>query len=172
MNKNDTTQEATVRRATRADIARITEIYNYYVEHTSINFDVEPQSFDNREEWFAQFSESGPQQILVAEIDGIVSGYACTTKVRPKQAYLRSVETTVYVHPQHTGRGLGTALYAKLFDLLSDENVHRAYGVIALPNEGSVALHKAFDFKLVGTLSEAGYKFDTYIDVAWYEKAF
>jgi phosphinothricin acetyltransferase len=163
--------EIAIRQATRGDITSITEVYNYYVEHTSITFDIEPQSLDNREEWFAQFTDSGPHQIVVADVDGIVGGYACSTRLRPKPAYDSTVETTIYVHPQHTGIGLGKALYADLFDRLSNEAVHRAYGVIALPNEASIAIHESFDFKHVGTLNEVGHKFDEYIDVGWYEKA-
>lgn len=164
--------ETVIRQATRSDLVSITEIYNYYIEHTPITFDVEAQSLENREEWFAQFGDSGPHQILVGEVDGVVGGYACSTKLRPKPAYDSTVETTIYVHPQHTGLGLGKALYAELLERLAKEDVHRAYGVIAVPNETSIALHESFGYKHVGTLSEAGHKFDEYIDVAWYEKAF
>ncbi|HIA47847.1 MAG TPA: N-acetyltransferase family protein [Candidatus Hydrogenedentes bacterium] len=161
----------TIRRAKRGDLSSITEIYNYYVEHTQITFDLEPQSLENREEWFSQFDESGAHQIVVAEVDGVIGGYAGSTKLRPKPAYERTIETTIYVHPQHMGLGLGRALYGELFGLLAVEEVHRAYGVIALPNDPSIALHKSFSFKHVGTLNEVGHKFNEYIDVAWYEKA-
>lgn len=163
--------QPTIRRATRGDLTAITEIYNYYVEHTQITFDLEAQSIENREEWFALFSSTGPHQIVVAEVDGVVGGYACSTKLRPKPAYNTTVETTIYVHPQNTGLGLGKLLYEKLLKLLAGENVHRAYGVIAIPNEASIALHESLGFKHVGTLNEVGYKFDEFIDVAWYEKA-
>lgn len=159
-----------IRPARAEDIPQITEIYNYYVEHTKITFDLEPQSIENRMEWFRQFAETGPHRVIVAEIDGVIAGYANSLRVRPKPAYVRSVETSIYVHPQHTGQGLGRDLYGKLFELLGDEDVHRVYGVIAVPNESSVALHKSFGFKHVGTLNEAGFKFGDYIDVEWYEK--
>lgn len=171
MSDTESTQNIDLRQAKHGDITQITEIYNYYVEHTQITFDLEPQSLENREEWFSQFADSGPHQIVVAEIDGVIAGYACSTKLRPKPAYHQSVETTIYVHPQHTGQGLGKALYGKLFALLENEEVHRAYGVIAIPNDGSIAIHESFGFKHVGTLSQVGHKFDEYIDVVWYEKA-
>ena len=148
----------------------ITEIYNYYVEHTRITFDLEPQSLENREEWFAQFASTGRYRCVVAEVD-VVGGYSCSTKLRPKPAYSSTVETSIYVHPSHTGLGLGKGLYGKLFELLEDEEVHRAYGVIAVPNEASIALHESFGYEHVGTLHEAGFKFGEFIDVVWYEKA-
>lgn len=159
-----------IRHARLEDIPQITEIYNYYVEHTKITFDLEPRSIDDRTEWFHQFADAGPYRLLVADVNGVIGGYASSLRVRPKPAYMRSVETSIYVHPQQKGQGLGKALYAKLFEFLGNEEVHRAYGVIAVPNEDSVALHKAFGFKHVGTLTEAGYKFGDYVDVEWYEK--
>src|SRR5215813_14027156 len=42
----------TVRRATRADLAQITSIYNHYVLNTPVTFDIEPLTPQQREEWF------------------------------------------------------------------------------------------------------------------------
>ena len=70
------------------------------------------------------------------------------------------------------GEGLGTALYGRLLDELSEEpTVHRAYGGVALPNEASIALHQRFGFKRMGTFSEVGFKFGRYWDVVWFERA-
>ena len=66
------------------------------------------------------------------------------------------------------GQGLGRRLYAALFDALKDEDVHRAFGGITLPNDASVALHRAFGFEPVGIYREVGRKFGRYRDVATY----
>ena len=161
-----------IRAATDRDLASITEIYNHYVVETPITFDLEPRTLDDRREWFRQFADQGPHRLLVAENDGAVAAYACSTRVRPKAAYDASVEVTVYVRPETKRRGLGSTLYTKLFDLLRDEGVHRAYAVITLPNEASVRIHEDFGFRHTGTLHEVGRKFDKYWDVAWYEMAF
>jgi len=81
------------------------------------------------------------------------------------------VETSVYLAPVESGRGLGRKLYQNLLDALAREDVHRAFGGIALPNEPSVGLHLALGFRHVGTYREVGRKFDRYWDVAWYERA-
>ena len=97
-------------------------------------------------------------------------GYASSSVFRPKAAYETSVETSVYVDPGWTGRGVGSRLYERLFAALEQEDVHRAYAGITLPNSGSVALHERFGFTLVGVFTHAGRKFGRYWDVAWYEK--
>jgi phosphinothricin acetyltransferase len=98
-------------------------------------------------------------------------GYACSSRFRPKPAYDTSIEVTVYLHPKATGSGIGTALYERLFAELKDEPLHRAYAVIAVPNPASVALHRKFGFAEVGTLTQAGRKFDQWWDVLWMECA-
>lgn len=61
-----------------------------------------------------------------------------------------------------TGRGIGTALLAALLDQLAGEGVHRAYAVIALPNEASIALHRRLGYREVGILDEVGRKLGRY----------
>ncbi len=160
------------RMATEADQAAIVAIYNHYVVNTPITFDLDACTVESRRPWFAQFQTPGRYQLLVAEDAGSVIGYAASMPFRNKAAFDPSVETTVYLRPNATGAGLGARLYAALFDRLGREDVHRAYAGITLPNAASVALHKRFDFRLVGEFSEAGRKLGRYWDVAWYEKRF
>ena len=95
----------TIRVAEGRDLARITEIYNYYVLNTPVTFDVEAYTVDSRETWFAQFRATGRYRLLVAEESGIVMGYAGTTRFRPKAAYETTVETTIYCAPDAQGEG-------------------------------------------------------------------
>ena len=44
-------KEIRIRAAVRADLARLTEIYNYYVVNTPVTFDVEPYAVERREAW-------------------------------------------------------------------------------------------------------------------------
>jgi len=160
-----------IRPAESGDLARLVEIYNYYIKETHFTFDMEPFAVGGRTQWFNQFSESGPYRMLVAERDGAVVGYASSTQFKPKAAYSTSVETSVYLDHGQMGQGIGLALYAALLEILVDEpSVHRAYGGTALPNPESIALHERLGFSLVGTYREVGFKFDQYWDVSWFEK--
>jgi phosphinothricin acetyltransferase len=163
--------EVQVRTAERGDLTRITEIYNYYVLNTPVTFDVNAYTVEAREEWFAHFSAVGRHRLLVAEESGMVMGYAGTTRFRPKAAYETTVETTVYCAPDAVGKGIGKRLYAELFAMLKDEDIHRFVAGYALPNEASEALHRQFGFKVVGVFTENGRKFGKYWDVCWTERA-
>ncbi len=104
-----------IRAATRADWARLTEIYNYYVMNTPVTFDVEPYTVEGREAWFRQFAAEGRYRLLVAEGDAGVVGYAGSMRFRPKPGYDTTVETTIYCAPEAVGQGIGNRLYAARF---------------------------------------------------------
>jgi phosphinothricin acetyltransferase len=160
-----------IRPAKAHDLPRIVAIYNHYVLHTHVTFDTEEVAVLQRLEWFDAFSSFGPHRLMVAQAEDRVVGYASSSRFKVRQAYNTSVETTIYMDPEAVGNGIGTRLYGSLLDAVKAEpSVHRAYGVIAIPNEGSVALHEHFGFQSVGTCHEVGFKFDKYWDVSWFEK--
>ncbi|WP_329317094.1 GNAT family N-acetyltransferase [Streptomyces sp. NBC_01262] len=163
-------KEVQVRPGREADLQALTDLYNHYVRETPITFDVEPLTLEQRRPWLLSHPEDGPHRLLVASQAGRVLGYATSSPFRPKAAYATSVEVTVYCAPDAGGRGVGTLLYASLFEALAGEDVHRAYAGIALPNEASARLHARFGFRPVGVFREVGRKFGRYWDVAWYEK--
>jgi phosphinothricin acetyltransferase len=162
--------EIQIRPAVRSDLARLTEIYNYYVVNTPVTFDVEPYTVERREAWFGQFGV-GRYRLLVAEADAGVMGYAGTMRFRPKAAYDTTVETTIYCAHEAVGKGIGSRLYTALFEALRGEDIHRYVAGYTLPNPATAALHERFGFKVVGVFSEVGRKFGKYWDVCWTERA-
>jgi len=162
--------EMRIRTAQREDLARINEIYNYYVVNTPVTFDVEPYTMERREAWFSQFAKTGRHRLLVAEENEVVMGYAGTTRFRPKAAYETTVEATIYCAPEAVGKGIGKRLYAELFASLKGEDIHRFVAGYALPNVATEALHRRFGFEVVGVFRENGRKFGKYWDVCWVER--
>ena len=159
-----------IRVAAVDDVPSLTEIYNHYIVETPITFDVEPFTVEQRTEWFSRHAETGRYRLLVAEEAGAVIGYAGTGPFRPKRAYESTVETSIYCAAHATGRGIGTRLYAALFEALKGEDIHRALAGVTLPNTASIALHTRFGFVEVARFCENGRKFGRYWDVAWFEK--
>ena len=160
-----------VRDAVAGDLPALVSLYNHYVEHTHFTFDTEPFTVEARRPWFARFAPRGPHRLLVAESAGRVVGYASSHDLRPKPAYDCSVETTIYLDPEHQGRGVGRRLYGELLAVLEAEpSLHRAYGGIALPNPDSVLLHERLGYRAVGRFHQVGFKFGRYWDIGWYER--
>ena len=162
--------QLSVRPGEPSDLPALTAIYNHYVEHTHVTFDTEPFSVEQRSAWLSHYASTGRHRLLVASVGDEVVGYATSSRFRDKAAYDTSVETTVYVRNGVARRGVGSALYTALFDAIRDEDVHRAFAGIALPNDASMALHRRFGFVEVGTYREVGRKFGRYWDVTWLER--
>ena len=152
--------------ATEQDLPAIKAIYDHQVETGISTFDTSPPPL---EYWGARLArtESG-DHLLVAERDGAVVGYAYSASYRPRPAYARTRETSVYLAADAVGQGLGRALYDDLLARLRADGMHVALGVIALPNPASEALHRACGFEQVGVLPEVGHKFDRWIDTAFW----
>lgn len=163
--------ETLIRRAEEADLPALVSIYNHYIRETAITFDIEEQTLEQRKAaWFDNFTAEGRHRCLVAVQDGKPLGWACSGPFRGKRAYETSVEFSVYLAPQAGGRGLGRRLYDALIAELQGADVHRALGGITLPNEASVALHRAAGFTEIGIFREVGRKFGRYWDVLWMER--
>jgi phosphinothricin acetyltransferase len=162
--------EPTIRDALPADLPQLVDLYNHYVIHTPITFDLRPLTAHERAPWLAQFAPSGRHRLLVCEEAGVLHGYACSHQFRIKEAYDPTVELSVYCAAGSTGRGIGARLYSALFDALRGEDIHTFLAGITLPNAASIALHQRFGFVAVGTMHAVGRKFDRYWDVAWFER--
>lgn len=163
---------ARVRTANADDAPALAGIYNHYVDHTAITFDVAPVSVADREQWIAGFSEQGRYRLRIVDEAGTVLGWACSRRFRDRAAYDPSIEVSVYLHPDAGGRGFGSLLYRTLFAALAGEDIHRAYAGITLPNDASLAIHRRFGFEDCGVMREVGRKFGRFWDVQWMEKRF
>src|SRR5438876_7896602 len=104
-----------IRPAARADLARLTNIYNHYVLISPVTFDLEPLTAEQRTGWFIEHTKNGRHRLLVADEDEMVVGYATTSQFRERAAYDTTVEASVYCAPEAVGRGVGSALYRALF---------------------------------------------------------
>lgn len=158
----------TIRAAESADAAALCEIYNPHVTGTIVTFEERPVSVDEMAARIRETTERWPW--LVIEREGEVAAYAYATAWRPRSAYRFSVETTIYVGERHQRRGVGAAVYRELLARLQGMKLHSAVGTIALPNDGSVALHERLGFEKAGELKEIGFKLGRWIDVGYWQR--
>lgn len=159
-----------IRYAKPDDLARLTEIDNYYIANSQATFFVEPRKAEDRRAWFNNYKESGPYRMLVCEENGVVQGCAFSSRYRDHFAFDQTIETSVYLASDVRTKGLGSLLYKELFDALKNEALHLAVAGIALPNDASVALHKKFGFEEVGVFREYAVKNGQYISSIWMQK--
>jgi len=159
-----------IRPAHEDDFPAITAITNHYIATTTIHFATEPLAVDALRAMWAGYRDRYPW--LVAEEAGHVVGYAKAGTWRDRAAYAWTPEIGLYVAPDARGRGLGTALYGVLLDELARRGFRSAIAGITLPNDASLALHRAFGFTSVGVVRDAGWKHGRWCDVEFFQKRF
>ena len=157
-----------IRVARPGDAGGVAAIYNHYVATSTATFELAEVDAPAMAARMAEVASHGLPW-LVAEHDGAIAGYAYAGRWRPREGYRHSVETSIYLAPDATGRGRGAALYARLLEILRALDVHAVIGGVALPNPASEALHERFGFEPVARFREVGRKFGQWIDVAYWQ---
>ena len=150
------------------DADQIAAIYEPLVLETAVSFELDPPGPAEMASRIQSVTSSHPW--LVSEEGGVVLAYAYATRFRGRPAYRWSVETTVYVHEDHRGRGIGGDLYQRLMDLSTLWGFANAFAGIALPNPGSEALHISLGFASIGVFPRAGHKMGQWHDVGWWHR--
>ncbi len=138
-----------------------------YVLNTIVTFDIVSLSLETFTEKVVRINEEYPFLVYVENNE--ILGYAYGGKWRPKPAYKQTVESTVYVKHGTHGKQIGTKLYKELLSILKKQNYHIVLGGLTLPNDASVRLHEKFGFEQVAHFKEVGKKFDTWLDVAFWQ---
>ncbi len=153
-----------IRPATEADCEAITAIYAHYVLHTAATFEIDPPPRDEIAARRRAIVDAG-LPYLAAEEDGLVVGYAYAGPYRPRPAYRFTLEDSIYLHPDATGRGLGQQLLAALIEACRATPCRQMIAVIGdSANHASIRLHARLGFRHVGTFTEVGYKFGRPVD--------
>ena len=157
-----------IRHATPSDAEAIRGIYNHYVLNTTVSFEEEavaPEEMARRVEAVA----AAGLPWLVLEEEGRLVGYAYATPWKTRSGYRHSVESSVYLEPAALGKGHGSRLYSELLAALRSRALRTAIGGIALPNEGSVALHEKLGFRKVAHFECVGWKLERWVDVGYWQ---
>lgn len=157
-----------VRACTLADIPSLCGIYNHYIAHTAITFEESPVSVTDMQKRVENTMQLFPW--LVYEENEKILGYAYASKWKDRSAYQYTAEVTVYLHPEHCGKGIGSILYTSLIEQLANKNIHSLLACIAIPNIASEKIHEQFGFRQVAHFREVGFKFGRWLDVGYWQK--
>lgn len=156
--------EAIIRPVEYSDTEAITEIYNHYIMDTTVTFETKPLSINAMACRIKDISAKFPY--FVTEQEGRVVGYCYVHQWKEREAYLHTLEVTIYLDPQHKGNGLGSKMLKKLVEACKESTHCRALiACITEENTESIAFHKRMGFEIVSHFKKVGYKFDRWLDV-------
>lgn len=160
-----------IRHAHTSDLPKLMDLQNSYVKSGFVGLlRDKPFEMAERIQWFSQFSESTPHQLLVAYLGETLLGYTASFSYRGGGVFARTVETSIYTSLENQSKGIGSLLYKSLFKRLSQYDLHLAVVGIALPNDPSVKLHRKLGFEEVGVFKEYAYFKGNFVSSLWMQK--
>ncbi|MBU0438412.1 N-acetyltransferase [Staphylococcus succinus] len=157
-----------IRHATKTDLPNILDIYNDAILNTTAVYTYNPQTIEAREEWFEK-KANNHEPVLVYEEQGEAIAFATYGSFRDWPAYQYSIEHSIYVNKHHRGKGIASLLLAEIIQTARDHGYKTLVAGIDATNDYSIYLHKKFKFTHSGTIHNVGYKFNKWLDLAFYQ---
>jgi phosphinothricin acetyltransferase len=157
---------ALLRDARAADLPAISEIYNYYVLHSTCTYQLEPETLADRQAWFDLHSPD-KYPVVVAQLDGQVVGWGSLSKFHTRAGYDPTVEASVYIAHGFHRRGLGRTILEHLIERARIAKFHTLIGGASADQSASIALQENLGFTRVAHLKEVGQKFGQRLDVVY-----
>lgn len=158
-----------IRPVEEKDIERCLEIYNYYIENTTITFEETPLTLSGFSDRIKGITKNYP--FLVAEDEKTVVGYAYFDVFNARSAYRHTADLSVYLDKNCLSKGMGSLLYKTLEKEAAKYEINNIVSLITSENEKSVAFHKKNGFSFKGELTDVGVKFGRVLSVLFYQKS-
>lgn len=153
-----------MRPAQPQDLAAVQAIYAHHVLRGLASFEETPPAVEEMRRRRAEVTGRG-LPYLVADLGGTVAGYGYCAPYRARSAYRYALEDSVYVRPDVIGRGVGSAILAKLIQAAEALGYRQLVAVIGdSGHAASIELHASQGFLRVGTLRSVGYKHGRWVD--------
>jgi phosphinothricin acetyltransferase len=162
-----------IRPCGEADVPALLGIYAHAVLHGTASWELSPPDRAEMTRRWQSVTESG-YPWLVADMDGVVVGYAYASAYRPRAAYRATMEDSIYIDPARHGQGIGKALLGALLPACEAIGCRQMIAVIGDGYGGSAAslrLHEGFGFSLIGVAQAVGFKHGRWLDQVLMQKA-
>ena len=152
----------------KEDRESIIDIFNYYVENSFAAYPEKKfpyQSFD----MYLQMSNGFPTG-SIRDQTGKIVGFGMLRTHNPLPTFSQTAEVTYFIHPDHTGKGLGKMLLGFLEKGAFDKGITNILANISSLNPGSIKFHQMNGFIECGRFRKVGKKNGQEFDTVWMQK--
>lgn len=150
------------------DLPEVLDIYNDIILTSKAVYRYETQSLEEKKQWFKE-QQASNNPLLVFDENGAVVGFATYSQFRPYPGYKYTMEHSMYVHRDHYQKGIATKLMLELIRIAQEHGIKTLIAGIDGENIGSIKVHEKLGFEYVGTIKNAGYKFEQWLDLVFYQ---
>jgi L-amino acid N-acyltransferase len=148
----------------------IQAIFNEAICNSTALYEIEPRSLETVQAWMQAKADGNYPLFGIESDDGSLIGFATCGPFRSYAGYRFTVEHSVYVDQAFRGQGLGRRLLEELIRRATERRYHMMIGVIDRDNAASISMHEKLGFTLCGHVREAGFKFDRWLDIVFYQR--
>jgi phosphinothricin acetyltransferase len=147
----------------------ILAIFNDAIVNSTALYDYKPRTKEMMTAWFETKAKGNFPVIGIENDSGELMGFGSYGTFRAFPAYKFTVEHSVYVDARFRGQGLGKKLLQEIIATAQRQNYHVLIGVIDTANAVSIRLHESTGFTPCGTIRHAGFKFNRWLDIVFYQ---
>jgi len=151
-----------------SDVEILREIYNYYVQNTTVTFQSNPVDIDYIRKNYPLNSKQYKTFLIIHE--GYAVGYCALEPYKKKKAYNRTAEICIYLKPENIDKGIGARAVRYIEKTARENGIKILLAFITAENEPSVRLFKKLGYYQCAHFKKIGEKFNRVLDVLVYQK--
>jgi L-amino acid N-acyltransferase YncA len=143
----------------------VMDIFNHYITQSFAAYGDQPVEYQHFNR-FLEIARGYPAVVVKDEADHIV-GFAFLHPYRSESTFRRVAEITYFIHPDHTGQGLGTMILEQFIEAAQAQGIETFLASISSRNGMSLQFHSKKGFVECGRFRRIGRKFGEDFDVVW-----
>ncbi len=133
-----------IRAITSTDATEILHIYDLGLQTRNATFEVKVptwKEWDNKHHLHSRLALVEEDQIL---------GWAALAPFSKREVYNGVAEVSIYIHPAHSGKGIGSKLMQELIRSSEENKIWTLFSSVFPENQATIRLHTKFGFNLLG----------------------
>ena len=154
---------------TEAQLPEILEIFNDAILNSTCMYEYKPRNIQVMNDWYNDKVKGNYPLIGLFDQHGALLGFGTYGPFRVRPAYKYTIEHSVYVRADMRGKGYGKILLKEIIECAIKQDYHTIVAGIDADNKTSIILHEKLGFEHAGTIKQAGFKFNRWLDLAFYQ---
>lgn len=158
-------------RLTEKDLPFVLELYNYYTLHSTAVYFIEPITLEEVRA-IVPIGNQLYRSFLIRDKNDEVVGFCYFNRFKERPAFRVSVEVTIYLHPDQTGKGFGSEALHLLESYIRAGGFTNAVALIDSANDASIRLFRRYGYECCARIQSVAEKMGQLLTLEIYQKLF
>jgi len=160
--------EVVIREGKSEDIVWIQIIYNQGIKDRIATLETELKDLSYMKDWLEK--HTGRYQVIVAENNNQIVGWASLNVYNPREAYCGVADLSIYIHRDYRAKGIGGKLLDSIEMIARKNKFHKIVLSTFVFNKIGQSLYRSKGYREVGVYKNQGILEGQFIDVMAMEK--